>query len=256
MIDCSLVRANTFAGKLVRFPLRLLPSGMVVRILQGPLRGKKWILGSQRHAFWLGGYEPQMQRLIAAELKRGGTFYDIGANVGFYSMLASVLIDPGKVFAFEPLPVNLSYLRKHLDLNGIDIVDVKEVAISDEVGAARFQTEKTGAMGRLNELGNLQVKTSTLDSLIDSNEISPPNYIKMDIEGAEFKALQGAKRCFMEYRPKLFLGTHGAEVHCKCIQLLRSWNYDIKVIEMLSPERGELFATPISSAYGTGCEAI
>ena len=101
MIDFSAVGPDTFAGKVVRFPFRLLPRGMTVPILQGPLRGKKWILGSQRHAFWLGSYEPHIQRLMVQELKKGSTFYDIGANVGFYSLLASFLVAPGKVFAFE-----------------------------------------------------------------------------------------------------------------------------------------------------------
>jgi len=81
---------------------------MTVPILQGPLRGKKWIVGSQRHAFWLGGYEPHLQRLIAREVKPGEIFYDVGANVGFYSLLASVLVGPGKVFAFEQLPANVA----------------------------------------------------------------------------------------------------------------------------------------------------
>jgi hypothetical protein len=85
---------------------------------------------------------------------------------------------------------------------------------------------------------------STLDSLLQSGEIRPPDYIKMDIEGVEFRALLGAKECFEKYRPTLFLATHGTEVHERCSQLLRSWHYDVRTVGIQSPDRGELVAIP------------
>jgi FkbM family methyltransferase len=244
MIDFSMLGTDTLAGKILRFPFRLLPPGMTVPILQGPLRGKKWILGSQRYAFWLGGYEPQMQRLMARELRQGSTFYDVGANVGFYSLLSSFRINPGKVFAFEPLPSNVSYLFKHLELNHVENVQVLQIAISNEVGTANFQSERTGAMGRLDLAGNVQVKVSTLDALLQSGEIAPPDYVKMDIEGLEFNALLGAKDCFQKFRPTLFLATHGAEVNTQCRRLLGSWKYEVREVGLQSSDRGDLVAHP------------
>jgi FkbM family methyltransferase len=244
MIDFSMLGSDTFAGKVARFPFRLLPTGMSVPILQGPLRGKKWILGSQRHAFWLGGYEPEMQELMARELRQGSTFYDVGANVGFYSLLSSFQINPGKVFAFEPLPANVGFLSKHLELNRVNNVQIFQLAISDEVGTANFQSERTGAMGRLDSSGDVQVKVSTLDALLQSGEISPPDYIKMDIEGLEFRALLGAKDCFGKFRPTLFLATHGAEINAQCRRLLSSWNYKVREVGVQSFDRGDLFARP------------
>lgn len=244
MIDFSMLGNNTFAGRLVRFPFRLLPSGMTVPILQGPLRGKKWILGCQRHAFWLGGYEPQMQELMARELKPGGTFYDVGANVGFYSLLSSFRVHPGKVVAFEPIPSNVSYIFKHLEMNHVQNVRVLQMAISNEIGTANFQSEETGAMGRLDSAGNVQVQVSTLDTLIHSEQIPPPDYVKMDIEGLEFDALLGARDCFEKFRPTLFLATHGAEVDAQCRKLLRSWNYDVREVGVQSADRGDLIARP------------
>jgi FkbM family methyltransferase len=245
MIDFSILRSNTFAGKIVRLPFRFLPRGMVVPILQGPLRGKKWLLGSQRQAFWLGGYEPQMQAVIARELDKGNTFYDIGANVGFYSLLGAFRVAPGTVFAFEPLPANIEYLQRHLVLNQAQNIQVMKMAISDEVGTSKFQAEQTGAMGRIDSAGNLSVNVSTLDALLVSHEISPPHCIKMDIEGQEFRALLGAKMCFEKYRPKLFLATHGVQVHAQCCHLLCSWKYEIREIGVQSAERGEIFASPV-----------
>jgi FkbM family methyltransferase len=232
---------QTLVRTIMGLPLRLLPSGMTMPIMQGPLRGKRWIVGSQRHAFWLGIYEPHIQKLLTRDLKPASTFYDIGANVGFYSLLAAQSIRGGTVYAFEPLPANIGYLRRHLELNGIRNVTVLNVAISDEVRVASFKTEPTGAMGRLDPGGELPVQMTTIDFLLQSNQIEPPDYIKMDIEGAEFAGLLGARKCFEKFNPKLFLATHGSDVHANCRDLLRSWNYQI-VVEKLFSERGEIVA--------------
>ena len=242
MINFSALRPEGLAGKLVRYPFRMLPRGLAVPILQGPLRGKTWIVGSHLHGCWLGSYEWKTQRLLAAQVKPGGVFYDVGANVGFYSLLAAKLIDPGQIYAFEPLPSNLVYLRKHLELNRVRNVEVMEMGICDSVGEAFFQTEGTRAMGRIGADGDLSIRTSSLDALLEEERISPPNYIKMDIEGSEFRALLGARQCFDQFRPKLFLATHGSEVHDNCCQLLSSWNYEFCYTARESADRAEMFA--------------
>jgi FkbM family methyltransferase len=241
MINFSAVNLNPVLGRIVRYPFRILPRDIAVPILQGPLRGKKWIVGSHLHGCWLGSYELEMQKRVAKEVKRGGVFYDIGANVGFYSILAATLSDPGLVYAFEPVPTNLVYLRKHLELNRIHNVEIFDMAISDEVGRAFFEVEDSRAMGRLCESGCLGVRTSTLDALLREKKVPPPDCIKMDIEGEEFHALLGAKNCFARYRPKLLLATHGRDVHDQCCQILQSWQYDF---EHTSPQRDSLFAFP------------
>jgi FkbM family methyltransferase len=159
------------------------------------------VIGSQRHAFWLGIYEPHMQSLIAKFVKKDSVFYDIGANVGFYSLLASTLVFRGKVYAFEPVAENVRYIQRHLTLNEIRNVEVLELAICDQVGTSTFQVEETRAMGHLKAEGNTYVQTTTLDSLLQAQLIDPPHYIKMDIEGAELMALHGASECIQRHRP-------------------------------------------------------
>lgn len=222
----------------------MLPGNMAVPILQGPLRGKKWIVGSQRHAFWLGSYETHMQKLIAQKVKAGGVFYDVGANVGFYSLLASVLIGPGQVYSFEPLPANVAFLQRHLALNNVKNVHVLELAICDQTGSSFFQAEATGAMGSLQASGDFRVATATLDALLQEQRIAPPTYIKMDIEGAEYKALLGARTCFHRHKPVLFLATHGKAVHEECCQLLRSWQFDLAQVGSPAEDRAEILAIP------------
>jgi FkbM family methyltransferase len=244
MINFSAVTPNTVLGKIVRYPFRILPRNIVLPVFQGPMRGVKWIVGSHIHGCWLGSYELEMQKCMAKHVNRGDVFFDVGANVGFYSVLAARLTDPALVYSFEPLPMNLSYLHQHVELNGITNIKIVAVAISDEVGTAFFEVGKTRAMGRLRESGDLCVRTSTLDALLSEDKLAPPNCIKMDIEGAEFQALLGARRCFTRYRPKLFLATHGNEVHEACCRILHSWNYEIQPASAESGNSSELFAFP------------
>jgi FkbM family methyltransferase len=244
LINFSAISSETLAGKIARYPLRIIPRGIALPILYGPLRGRKWIVGSFLHRCWLGGYELEFQRRLAAEIKPGGVFYDIGANVGFYSLLASTLIGSGRVYAFEPLPANLGYLRKHLELNRLRNVEVLEMAISDKCGTASFATESSGGMGYLEPDGNLSVAIATLDALVLAGRIAPPDYIKMDIEGGEFGALLGGRECFSRFKPVLFLATHGEKVHDDCCRLLDSWDYEMQTVRRPAYDRAEVMARP------------
>jgi FkbM family methyltransferase len=230
-------------GRFVRLPLSFLPPELVVPVLRGPLRGSKWILGSSLNSCWLGSYEYEKQMQIASALKPSSVFYDIGANVGFYSLLAARLVTSGKTYAFEPLPSNVRYLRRHLKLNVVQDVEVLELAISDQVGTAFFEEAPCRLMGRLAQQGTLGVRTATLDSLVLQGKIAPPSVVKMDIEGAELPALHGASECIQQYRPVIFLATHGREVHQACCALLKSWGYGCQLIDSLTTEdRGEVVA--------------
>lgn len=235
--------SDTLLGKISRFPLGFLPPDLVLSVLMGPVRGCKWIVGSGLHSFWLGSFEYEKQKRIARELKPDGTFFDIGANAGFYTLLAARLIAPAKVYAIEPLPRNIKYLRRHLELNHIHNVELMELAISDRVGSVSFQEAENGFMGHMAAQGGLQVRTATLDSLVFEDKISPPHCIKMDIEGAELSALNAAGKTFQQFRPVLFLSTHGREVHTGCRQLLESWGYKCQVLDDAgSPDRSEIIA--------------
>jgi FkbM family methyltransferase len=228
MINARALSSEGLLGKLARFPLKLVPGEMAVPIPLGRLRGKRWIAGSAIHRCWLGLYEYEKQQVIAREVRPESVFYDVGANVGFYSLLASSLVGAGKVFAFEPVLRNLNYLRKHLALNRVTNVEVLAFALSDKKGTASFRIEQTGFRGHLSSEGDTTVSTETLDSLVEEGRILPPNYIKMDIEGAELMALQGARETFARYRPVLFLATHSRAVHKECCQLLESWGYECR----------------------------
>lgn len=114
-MNLSGISSASVVGKLLRLPLVLLPGNLQMPIMQGRLKGKKWIVGSSNHGCWLGSYEYRKRILFEKMVPHGSIVYDLGGHVGFYSLLASVLVGPtGHVFVFEPFPANLAYLRKHL----------------------------------------------------------------------------------------------------------------------------------------------
>ena len=99
-MNFSAIPFKTLYGKILRLPLRLIPKNMKLPILQGKLRGEKWIVGSSNHGCWLGSYEYKQRILFEKTIIRGSVIFDIGAHVGFYTLLASKLVGPkGKVFA-------------------------------------------------------------------------------------------------------------------------------------------------------------
>jgi len=230
-------------GKIARLPLSLLPQGTVVRILRGPLRGQRWIIGAAMHRCWFGFFEYEKQQEISREVKPSGVFWDVGANVGFYSLLASKLVVSGKVFAFEPAPRNLLYLKKHLTLNRVTNVEVLAVAVSDRNGFSSFEIEETGFMGHLSGEGKITVPVVTLDFLVEEGKVLPPDYVKMDIEGAELLALRGAARTFQRFHPVLFLATHSKELERECRHLLESWGYEWRsMVDKPESDPGEFLA--------------
>jgi FkbM family methyltransferase len=217
--------ASTRLGRLIRAPLRLVPPNRVVRILSGPLAGRRWVTGSAPHGCWLGTYERDLQQAMAATIRPGDVVYDIGATVGFFTLLAATLTGPrGCVVAIEPLPRNVELLERHLALNGIGHVRVVAAAVSNEPGTARFAQDESPSMGHLSPHGSRSVPLVTIDGLVAEGRPAP-HVIKMDIEGAEALALAGATQTLRVHRPVLFLSTHGFAAHEACCSALRGMGY-------------------------------
>lgn len=247
MANLSGISNQSLIGKLLRAPLRLIPPTAVLPILQGALRGKKWTAGSGSHGCWLGSYEYQKQKALQHELKAGDVVYDIGANAGFYSLLASVTVGAtGYVYSFEPSPRNLQELKRHMELNRIRNCTVIDAAVSSADGEATFDISGDRCTGHLAANGSLRVRTLALDGLVARREIRPPNLMKIDIEGAELECLRGACNIIQKHRPIIFLATHGREMHSACTELLAGWGYSLKSLDERPVDLSdELIATTV-----------
>ena len=210
---------NQPLGRLVRWPLKAVPKKMVMPILSGPNRGLWWVSGSFIHGCWLGWYEKLCAEFVASLIQPGMVAFDVGANVGYYTLLLARGVEPeGRVIAFEPNPTNVAHLKEHLRLNKINNVEIVEAAVSDREGTAFFSGE--GATGSLSQTGT-PLRTVQLDNY------PRPNFIKMDIEGGETAALRGSAKILAERHTVWFIALHGP-AHTETPALLASQNYKLE----------------------------
>jgi FkbM family methyltransferase len=150
-----------------------------------------------------GRYEPHLSAAFERYCTPGMTVLDVGANVGYFALLASGLVGPGgRVLAFEPNSENCRLLLSSVRLQGADNVELLPVAAGESTGWAYYSTH-VGSNGGLVERGDLLahpgvvVPTFALDDLV-SGEVG---FIKMDVEGAEGRVVRGAARLIEQHRP-------------------------------------------------------
>ena len=146
------------------------------------------------HEMQSGTFEPDETRFLETALAVADTFVDIGANIGYFSCLARAR---GKrVVAFEPLAENLQYLLRNLSLNGFDDVEVFPLGLAERPSLAHLFGGSTGASlveGWADVATSYRstIATNVLDTLLH-HHAGERMVIKMDVEGGEFRVLQGA----------------------------------------------------------------
>jgi FkbM family methyltransferase len=143
-----------------------------------------------------GLVEPQDVRFFLSLLEPGMTVLDVGANIGMYTVLAARRVGPaGRVHAFEPTPAVAGSLLRNIALNALDNVVVNEAAVSDTAGVATLFLGETCDRSSLAGGGTpVQVEAVTLDGYLADCEVPKVDVVKMDVEGAEARALRGAGR--------------------------------------------------------------
>ena len=236
----ALYRSDPLA-KLIRVSLnRVAPSGLsLIRVAAGGLAGISFRLDLHSEKdYWLGTYEPELQSAIDLFVKPGMVAYDVGANIGYITLLLARKVGKsGKTIAFEALPANLVRLRENVELNALaDRVVIVPMAVVDHSQTVRFLVGPSGGMGKVDGSGGRKVKGSdvqleipgvSLDDFVFSSGNFAPNVIKMDIEGGEVLALAGMRRTLVEAQPVIFLECHGPEAGEIVFKTLRSTGYSI-----------------------------
>jgi FkbM family methyltransferase len=139
-------------------------------------------------------------KLFRELIKPGMVVVDVGANIGYFSLLASTLVTPtGRVHAFEPDPVNSALLRKNVRLNHASNIKVVESALSDnEDSISLFVDVNNKGDHRIwqpegESRRKIEITVTTLDKYLSETEAAP-SFLKMDVQGAEGKVLGGMKR--------------------------------------------------------------
>lgn len=231
-IDLEALLSNQ-SSSLVTAPegLRALFALLSSKITNGPMSGFRWRLLSGGKLFRVlkGVYEPDQTNSFVREVKPGDCVFDVGAHVGWYTLLSSKLVaDSGKVFAFEANPRNYWYLERHIQSNGLSQnVEAIHLGLSDKKGIMYFQSGTGTGTGHLAESGEVCVETSSID-LICEEKGCAPTHIKIDVEGGEVEVLRGAARTIQHYKPVIFLSTHGADIKAECIRYLTDLGYSFE----------------------------
>lgn len=161
--------------------------------------------------FARGTYEPALQDAIAANLAPGDVFYDIGANIGFFSLIAARRVgSSGHVYAFEPVPANVTAISRSVQLNGFSHVDVfgeavgatsrtGELLLAHHIGGATIDSVDAPPDLR----GRIAIEIVAMDDIMGPRQLRPPQLVKVDVEGAELAVLTGMRNALCGHRPKV-----------------------------------------------------
>lgn len=164
--------------------------------------------GIERTIYHKGIYEQGTLSCFEKIIKKGNVIFDIGANIGLMSVYASILTGKnGRVYSFEPHPRTFQILNENIRINKLSNVKTFKLALSNQVregfiyenlainrGAASLNSNITNNEG-------ISVQISTLDAFCDKYQIDQIDVLKLDIEGEEYKMLQGSLEFFKDKKP-------------------------------------------------------
>jgi FkbM family methyltransferase len=175
----------------------------------------------QSHLFCFGAWEPVLTKYVTTHLSEGDIFVDIGANVGYFSFIASPLVGAkGKVYSFEASPSICRQLTSNARANGVSNIDIRQVAVSNVQGVIELWKDVSGNEG--NSTVTIQMATlashsleaavpcDRLGSLMNVNAIENAKMIKIDVEGHEVEVLEGMSRHFPKMKGDIIFEWTGA----------------------------------------------
>jgi len=236
------IRNAPFLGDFIhRLSYRALPENELVwaRVKKGPGRGLWLELNPRTGQTTLrGGAEPAVQKSLAERLRPGMVFYDLGANIGYYSLLAARIVgSSGRVFCFEPDDLAAARLRRNILKNGFQNVTILESGVWSVSGSQKFAAPDASSpdrgTGRIVTGGEaLAEKTITCVALDDfAAGAPPPHAIKCDVEGAEVEALRGAEKLLKTHRPWILCEIHSEANDRVFREFLSRFSYTFSAVD-------------------------
>jgi FkbM family methyltransferase len=241
------MNGTSLRGRALAPAIRWLENGLL-RVPQGHAGGLAFDMHylpiSHAHvgSIAFGALETSVQEAMVRHLGRGGVFYDIGANLGFFAMLGAHLagLDAGRVYAFEAAPDNAEAIRRNAELNVIPNIEVIAKAVSSHSGRGRLQVVDDQSWSKLADYGEhpfteqiIDVDLVAIDDLVSTDEILPPTLVKIDVEGAEIAVIEGMRRTIGEHRPAIICELH--DTHREFIDAMAEHDYRLINLEGTIP---------------------
>lgn len=226
--------------QIIRYVLKM----KFISIFGNPLKGYTWST-QYNYEYLTGDYEEkETMDTFCSWLRADAVFYDLGANVGYYSFIANQYISKGKIYSFEPMPPNIDTFKAHLSLNAKRLINnsinLMPYAVSDKEKEVVFSSSDMSTEGNTyvnsvlhsSSSKDLRVKCFSVDGLLEQGYLKP-DILKIDVEGAEFDVLKGAEQTIRKYHPNILLATHDCHlpgVQKLCVDFLQQIGYELKML--------------------------
>jgi FkbM family methyltransferase len=210
---------------------------------------------SAASALYCGLYDYNEMNFLLRYLRPEDSFLDIGANIGIYTLLAASVISSGTIHSFEVLPKNYQRLQENIKLNNFEQVKIYNIAVSDKKGNIFLHLAEGDSMPFITNKATdktITVSTDTLDNLLAEQNLNNLTLAKIDIEGAELLAFQGAINLFKKQLPPVWImeinntvsnfGHHKEEIIeflNSCGYKLYSYRADTNQINLINLEQQE-----------------
>ena len=189
--------------------------------------------------YWKGPETFEYTSIFIELIKNCETFFDVGANTGYYSLMAAKANKKIKIHGFEPSSGPLHYLNENVSLNGFeDQVTIHPIALSSSKGTATFYEvanrkysylkHNLGGVGSLKQdrlKNSFAVKTETLDQFVAIHNINNIDLIKIDTEGTEHMILLGATNVISEARPIIICETLFNKIEAELEAIMKTHGY-------------------------------
>jgi FkbM family methyltransferase len=227
------VHGNLFLDRLSRRAFRLFLGQGTVRIQSGPMAGVSLAASEHiSHAHIRGTYEIETQEAIYKHLRPGFICYDLGASIGYLSLLMASA-KASHVYCFEPAPHAAAEIRKHMAANGFQNYTVVPDPVSNSRRPGRFAlTEVTYGSGIVDADTRwpvIELTSITLDEFAAHHEF--PDLIKIDVEGEEDRVLDGARSILEKRNALICCEVHTNEDAEQVSAILNEYGYRITTLD-------------------------
>lgn len=208
--------------------------------------------------YFLGTHEPDLQEALPHVIKPGMTVYNLGANIGFFTLALARLVGPaGRVVAFEPNPSAYARLRENLALNDLQArVELRALAAGDSDGEVEFCFALTESQGRFADLPHVpknaatsKVRCCRIDTFARQAG-APPQAVILDVEHAEGRVLRGMSGLLRQSKPLVILEMHGPEAIAEAWAELARHAYRLTKLPEMSPVDSPAHVTPLGHYLG------